>query len=67
MEPVSLYLARIFDTHPWLTLNQRDWEYISRDPTSGDFVAFLTEGPMQDNTVARPQSTRVQIPLSPLY
>jgi hypothetical protein len=28
--------------------------------TCGDFVIILTEGPMQDNTVARLQVTRVQ-------
>ncbi len=36
-------------------LNQRV-ENISRGPTFGDFVTILTEGSMQDNTVARLQS-----------
>jgi hypothetical protein len=42
---------------------QRDEEYKYRGPTFGDFVTFLTEGSMQDNRVARLQSTRVQTPL----
>jgi hypothetical protein len=40
---------------------------ISGAPAFGDFVTILTEGSMQDNTVARLQSIRVQAPLSPLY
>ncbi len=43
------------------------WVNIIRDPTFGDFVTVLTEGSMQDTTVARLQNTRVQTPLSPLY
>ncbi len=42
----------------------REMEKISRGPTFGDFVTIIT---MQDNTVARLQSTKVQTPLSPLY
>jgi hypothetical protein len=45
----------------------REMENISRGPTFGDFVTILTEGSMQGITVARLQSTGVQIPLSPLY
>jgi hypothetical protein len=44
-----------------------EMEDISRGSTLEDFVTILTEGSMQDNTVARIQSTRVQTPLSPLY
>jgi hypothetical protein len=39
-------------------------ENISRGPNFGDFVTILTEGVMQDKTIARLQSTRVQTPLS---
>jgi hypothetical protein len=42
-------------------------EIISRGPTFGDFVTILTEGSIQDNTVARLLSTNVQTPLSPLF
>jgi hypothetical protein len=43
--------------------NQRDGEYtVSSGPIFKDFVNFLTEGSMQDNTGARLQTT-----LSPLY
>ncbi len=41
-------------------------ENISRGPTYEDFVTILTEGSMQDNIVARLQST-VQTPLSLLF
>jgi hypothetical protein len=44
----------------------RETENISGGLTFGDFVTILTEGSMQDNTVARLQSTRVHTPLSPL-
>ncbi len=43
----------------------REMENISKGPTFGDFVTIHTEGSMQDNTVARLQSTRVQTPISP--
>ncbi len=43
----------------------REMENIGRDPTFGDFVTIRTEASMQDVTVARLQSTRVQTPLSP--
>ncbi len=36
---------------------------ISRGPTFGDFVTILTERSMQDITVVRLQSRRVQTPL----
>jgi hypothetical protein len=39
---------------------RRDLEYISRCPTFGDFVTILTETSMEDVTVARQKSTRVQ-------
>ncbi len=38
---------------------------VSRGPTFGDFVTILREGCMQDITIARLHSTRVQSPLSP--
>jgi hypothetical protein len=37
----------------------REMENISRAPTFGDFFNVLTEGSMQDITVARLQSTRL--------
>jgi hypothetical protein len=42
-------------------------ENIGRGPTFGDFVTILTEGSMQDNTVARLQSTvqEYRLPSSP--
>ncbi len=40
----------------------REMENISRGPTFGDFVTIRTEASMQDVTVARLQSTRVQTP-----
>ncbi len=42
-------------------------ENISRGPTFWDFVTILTEGSMQDSTVARLLSTKVETPLYPLY
>jgi hypothetical protein len=45
------------------------WRMVSRGPTFGDFftmVTILTEGSMQNNAVARLQSTRVQTLLSQL-
>jgi hypothetical protein len=39
---------------------------VSRVPTFGDFVTIRKEASMQDVTVARLQSTRVQTPLSPV-
>jgi hypothetical protein len=45
----------------------REMENISRGPTFGDFVTILTEGSIQDVTVARLQITRVQTPLSSLF
>jgi hypothetical protein len=47
--------------------NSREMENISRVPTFGDFVTIRTEASMQDVTVARLQSTRVQTPLSSLF
>ncbi len=38
-------------------------ENVSEGPTFGEFVTILTEWSMQDNTVARLQSVRVQTPL----
>jgi hypothetical protein len=38
-----------------------------RGPTFGDFVTILTERSMQDVTVARLQTTKVQTPLSSLF
>ncbi len=37
----------------------REMENISRGITCGDCVTFITEGSMQDDTVARLQSIRV--------
>jgi hypothetical protein len=45
----------------------REMENISRGPTFGYFVTILTDGSMQDVTVARLQSKRVQTPLSLLH
>ncbi len=45
----------------------REMENISRGSTFGDFVTIRTEGSMEDVTVARLQSTRVQTPLSPSF
>jgi hypothetical protein len=43
-------------------------ENISIGPSpSGDFVVIRTEASMQDITIARRQSTRVQTPLSPSF
>ncbi len=42
-------------------------ENISRGPSLENFVTILREGLMQDNTVAKINSTRVQTPLSPFY
>jgi hypothetical protein len=51
-----------------LSKTQRDGEYtVSRGPTFGDFVTIRTEASMQDITVARLQSKRVQTPLSPSF
>jgi hypothetical protein len=44
---------------------QKSMENISRGPTFGDFVTILTKGLIQNNTVPRLQSTRVQALLSP--
>ncbi len=41
-----------------LIIQGRVMENISRGPTFGDFITILTEGSMQDNTVARLQSTK---------
>jgi hypothetical protein len=41
-------------------------ENISSGPTFGDFVTIRDEASIQDVTVTRLQSTRVQTPLSPL-
>jgi hypothetical protein len=51
--------------HP-LVLYLRDGD-TSIGPTYEYFVTILTEGSMQDVTVARLQSTGVQAYLSPLY
>jgi hypothetical protein len=45
----------------------REMENISRGPTFGDFVTVRTEASMQDVTVARLQSTRVQTTLFNLF
>jgi hypothetical protein len=45
----------------------REMENKSRGPTFGDFVTIRTEGSMQDISVARRQSTRVQTLLSSLF
>jgi hypothetical protein len=48
-----------------LYLIPREIENKSRGPTLEDFVTILTEGSMQDVTVARLQSTGVQTPPPP--
>jgi hypothetical protein len=45
----------------------REMENISRGSGFGDFVTIRTEVSMQDVTVARLHSTRVQTPLSPPF
>ncbi len=57
-----------YSTVKRLKATLREMENISRGPTFGEFVpilSILTERPMQDVKVARLQSARVQIPLSP--
>jgi hypothetical protein len=50
----------------WFTTGvPREMENISKGPTFGDFVTIRTEASMQDATVARLQSTRVQTPYLP--
>ncbi len=50
------------------SVDTREMVNLSRGPTLGDFVTILTEGSMQDVTVARLQSTRVPTDsLSPVY
>jgi hypothetical protein len=63
-EAYWMSLSHCLDRGRELNKGQR-MENISRDPTFGDFVSILIEGSMQDITVARLQSTRVQTPLSP--
>jgi hypothetical protein len=41
-------------------------ENISRGPTFGDFVSIRTQALMQDVTVTKLQSTRVQTPPLPI-
>jgi hypothetical protein len=43
----------------------QDMENISRRPNFKDFVTILTEGSMQDNTVARQYRLQVQTTDSP--
>jgi hypothetical protein len=64
MDRIESYCTYLYQLHTCLP---REMENIGRGPTFRDFVTIRTEGPMQDNTVARPQSTRVQTPLSPLF
>jgi hypothetical protein len=65
---INLILTLDFDiSGANLKVEGREMENISRGPTFGDFVTILTEGSMQDNTIARLQSTRIQSSLSPLY
>jgi hypothetical protein len=49
-------------------LTPREMENISRGPIFGDFVTILTEGSMQDNTVAGLPSTgqELRLPFPPL-
>jgi hypothetical protein len=47
------------------TGSTREIENISKGPTFRNFVTIYTEASMQDVTVARLHSTRVQTPLSP--
>jgi hypothetical protein len=48
-------------------LEPREMENINRGPTLGDFVTIRSEVSMQNVTVARLQSTRVQTHPSPLF
>ncbi len=48
----------------FLSLEAREMENLSRGPTFGDFANIRTDAFMQDVTVARIQSTRVQTPSS---
>ncbi len=57
----------LVDDTPIAEAESREMENISRGPTFGDFVTVRTEASMQDITVARLQSTRVQTPLSPYF
>jgi hypothetical protein len=61
-EPPEYFFDRLGQSRDY----PREMKNISRGPTFGDFVTICTEGSMQDNRVARLQSTRVQTPLSPL-
>ncbi len=65
-----LFVQFHHDWNTWISfgigLSQRDGEYKLRTyRTFGDFVTIHTQGSMQDNTVARLLSTRVQTSLSP--
>jgi hypothetical protein len=50
----------------YLLVAAREMENISRGPAFGDFVTILTEGPMQDVTVARLYKVQMY-KLSPLF
>ncbi len=66
---VSIALQDL-DTIPFPTPplgGSREMKIISTGPTFGDFVTILTEAPMQDVTVPKLLSTRVQSPLYPLF
>jgi hypothetical protein len=66
LSDINVVLRYVFVTVPknrWT----REMENVRRGPVFGDFVAICTEGSMQDVTVARLQSTRVQTPFSPLF
>jgi hypothetical protein len=64
-EPPEYFFDRLGQSRDY----PREMKNISRGrgPTFGDFVTICTEGLMQDVTVARLKSTRVQTPLSPSH
>ncbi len=64
---VQVYSQECVVSFLFLFALSRKMENISRGLAFGDFVTIPTEGSMQDNTVARLQSTRVQTPLSSLF
>jgi hypothetical protein len=61
---MQLFVDSCPDKIQFIWVSLREMENISRGPTSGDFVTILTEGSMQDNTVARVQEYRLPFPLS---
>ncbi len=65
MERSSLVTVLILKICWFLYGSAIEMGHIGRGPTFGDFVTIRTEASMQDVSVARLQSTRVQTSLSP--